>query len=40
MTKIIFVRHGQTLWNLEMKYQGHTDIALSELGIEQAKRVS
>lgn len=40
MTKIIFVRHGQTLWNLEMKYQGHTDIALSQLGIEQAHRVS
>ena len=40
MTKIIFVRHGQTLWNLEMKYQGHTDIALSYLGIEQAKRVA
>lgn len=40
MTKIIFVRHGQTLWNLEMKYQGHTDIALSDLGIEQAKRVA
>lgn len=36
MTKVILVRHGQTLWNLEMKYQGHCDVALTELGIEQA----
>jgi len=37
MTKVILVRHGQTLWNLEMKYQGHCDVALTELGIKQAK---
>lgn len=36
MTKIIYVRHGQTFWNIEMKYQGHTDITLSPLGIAQA----
>jgi alpha-ribazole phosphatase len=40
MTKIIYVRHGQTLWNLEMKYQGHTDISLSSLGNEQAAAVA
>ena len=37
MTKVILVRHGQTLWNLEMKYQGHCDVALTEKGVEQAK---
>jgi len=37
MTKVILVRHGQTLWNLEMKYQGHCDVALTDKGIEQAK---
>lgn len=37
MTKVILVRHGQTQWNLEMKYQGHCDIALTEKGMEQAR---
>ncbi|MBP2660547.1 MAG: Phosphoglycerate mutase [Firmicutes bacterium] len=36
MTKVILVRHGQTQWNLEMKYQGHCDVALTEEGIRQA----
>lgn len=40
MTKVILVRHGQTLWNHEMKYQGHTDIALTEEGIHQAELVA
>jgi alpha-ribazole phosphatase len=37
MTKVILVRHGETLWNLEMKYQGHCDVALTEKGIKQAE---
>lgn len=37
MTKVILVRHGQTLWNLEMKYQGHCDVALTDKGIQQAE---
>lgn len=37
MTKIILVRHGQTLWNLEMKYQGHCDVALTDKGVRQAE---
>lgn len=40
MTKLIIVRHGQTLWNLERKYQGHSDIALSETGLKQAMAVA
>lgn len=40
MTRIIFVRHGQTTWNLELKYQGHTDTELSELGLAQAQQVA
>ncbi|MDR1702565.1 MAG: histidine phosphatase family protein, partial [Sporomusaceae bacterium] len=39
MTKIILVRHGQTSWNLEKKYQGQSDIELSPLGILQAEKV-
>lgn len=37
MTKIIFVRHGQTEWNVLGRYQGQTDVALSPLGIEQPR---
>ncbi|MEN6413635.1 MAG: alpha-ribazole phosphatase [Veillonellales bacterium] len=40
MTRVILVRHGQTVWNLEMKYQGHADIALSEKGLQQAELVA
>ncbi|HHY10758.1 MAG TPA: histidine phosphatase family protein [Firmicutes bacterium] len=38
MTRLIFVRHGETIWNQEMRYQGQEDSPLSELGLEQAKR--
>lgn len=40
MTRVILVRHGQTVWNVEAKYQGHSDIALTQEGIEQAKLVA
>lgn len=36
MGYIYFVRHGQTVWNVENKICGATDIALTELGHEQA----
>lgn len=39
MTKIIFIRHGQTSWNKEKKYQGHSDISLNENGLRQAELV-
>ena len=37
MTKVIFVRHGQTKWNLVGKYQGQSDIELTDLGRHQAE---
>lgn len=40
LTKVIFVRHGQTSWNQEGKYQGHSDIALNERGVRQANLVA
>jgi len=40
MTKVILVRHGQTLWNLTMKYQGHSNIELIEKGVQQAELVA
>ena len=36
MGHIYFVRHGQTVWNVENKICGATDIALTPLGHEQA----
>jgi alpha-ribazole phosphatase len=35
--KIFLIRHGQTLWNQEGRYQGDKDIDLTEEGIMQAK---
>ena len=31
-----FTRHGQTIWNVENKICGATDIALTSLGHDQA----
>ena len=38
--KMILVRHGQTAWNAQQKYQGHTDIPLDTTGRQQAARVA
>ena len=35
-TRFYLIRHGETQWNKEGKYQGMTDIALSETGLAQA----
>jgi len=37
MKKLVIVRHGQSLWNLENKFTGWTDVGLSEKGVEEAK---
>ncbi len=39
MKKIYFTRHGQTVWNVENKICGITDIELTEKGHEQAKEL-
>ncbi|MEM1371256.1 MAG: histidine phosphatase family protein, partial [Pseudomonadota bacterium] len=35
---IYCVRHGQTDWNAEQRYQGQADVPMNELGRNQAKR--
>ena len=37
MNNLILVRHGQSLWNLERRFTGWTDIDLTERGKSEAK---
>lgn len=39
MGYLYFTRHGQTIWNVENKICGATDIALTELGCRQAEEL-
>lgn len=39
-TRFILVRHGETSWNLEGRYQGQIDTPLSSVGIKQGKLVA
>ena len=38
MSKLILVRHGQSIWNLENRFTGWYDVELSENGILEAKK--
>lgn len=39
MMRLLLVRHGETEWNREGRYQGHTDVELSTTGLWQAERL-
>lgn len=38
MTKLVLLRHGESIWNKENRFTGWMDVDLSEKGIEEAKR--
>ena len=37
MNKLVLLRHGESIWNLENKFTGWTNVELSEKGVEEAK---
>ena len=36
MIKLVLVRHGESIWNLENKFTGWTDVGLSKNGVKEA----
>ncbi len=40
MLHLMLVRHGETEWNVQRRFQGQSDVPLSELGKRQAKLIA
>lgn len=40
MSKLVIVRHGQSLWNLENKFTGWVDVDLTDKGVIEAKNAA
>ena len=40
MSRLILVRHGETVWHAENRYAGRSDIALTPRGLAQAQRLA
>lgn len=40
VVRLVLWRHGQTSWNAERRFQGHSDISLDETGHDQARNAA
>lgn len=40
MTELVLIRHGETDMNRELRFQGHVNVGLNAIGLEQARRLA
>lgn len=40
MTELVLIRHGETEMNRELRFQGHVNVGLNAIGLEQARRLA
>jgi probable phosphoglycerate mutase len=40
IASLLVIRHGQSLWNIDERWQGRANIPLSELGVQQARNAA
>ena len=40
MTELLVIRHGETDWNRQHRFQGQIDVPLNDMGLAQAERLS
>ena len=40
MSHLLLIRHGETDWNVEGRWQGQADVALNSRGLLQAEQIA